>query len=86
MQSIEIPSIPAECAATSIGTANNLLLTMFKLLIYAQCKVSPPDMWPQDRGEVALKEGMSFNRFITAKTCKFVLRLWMKMYFKHAFT
>lgn len=58
MESLVMPSIPAECAATSIGSANNLLLTMFKLMIYAQCQVSPPDMWPQDRGEVALKEGM----------------------------
>lgn len=58
MQPIEIPSIPAECAATSTGSANNLLLTMFKLLIYAQCNISPPHMWPQDRGEVALKDGM----------------------------
>lgn len=57
MQSINIPSIPAECAATSIGSANELLLTLFKLLIHAQCQVSPPEMWPQDRGEVALTEG-----------------------------
>lgn len=58
MGSIEIPTIPAECAATSIGSANELLLTMFKLLIYAQCQISPPEMWPQDRGELALTEGM----------------------------
>ena len=61
MQSINIPSIPAECAATSIGSVNELLLTLFRLLIYAQCKISPPDMWPEDKGEVALKEGMWFN-------------------------
>lgn len=74
MQSINVPSIPAECAATSVGTVNELLLAMFKLLIYAQCKVSPPSMWPEDRGEMALKEGMQicfdFNTasfFITIK-------------------
>lgn len=60
MESLHIPSIPTECAATSIGATNDLLLTMFKLLIYAQCSISPPEMWPPDRGEVALKEGMRF--------------------------
>lgn len=61
MQSLAMPTIPAECAATSIGATNDLLVSMFKLLIYAQCSVSPPEMWPQDRGELALKEGMRFK-------------------------
>lgn len=61
MESFNIPSIPAECAATSIGATTDLILTLFKLLMYAQCGVSPPEMWPPDRGEVALKEGMRFT-------------------------
>lgn len=68
MQSINVPSIPAECAATSIGTANELLLTMFKLLIYAQCNISPPDMWPQDRGELALKEGINVYSMLKSES------------------
>lgn len=63
MESIRMPSIPGECAATSLGTANELLLTMFKLLIYAQCKISPPEMWPRDYGEVALEKGRTLIFF-----------------------
>lgn len=74
MYSLDIPPIPAECAATSVGSANELLITLFKILIYAQCQVSKPEMWPQDRGEVALTEGMRSNLFNIQKIYFEILR------------
>lgn len=50
--------IPSQCAATSIGTANQLFFTLLQTLSIAQCNISPANIWPRDFGKKALKAGI----------------------------
>lgn len=63
---------PSQCAATSIGTANQLFMTVIQTFLTAQCGFSLSDMWPKDYGEIALKNGnntyYSFLEFIGYET------------------
>jgi hypothetical protein len=56
--------IPGACAATSIGSANNLFGLLFQTLLTAHCAISPPEKWPKDYGPSALKDGLTDYDFI----------------------
>lgn len=56
--------IPPQCAAQSVGTANQLFVTLLQTLLTAQCSISNPKKWPRDYGKVALKEGLDEFDFI----------------------
>ncbi|XP_055309378.1 glucose dehydrogenase [FAD, quinone]-like [Sitodiplosis mosellana] len=40
-----------QCAAQSVGAANQLFGLLIQTLLAAQCSISPPDFWPEDYGE-----------------------------------
>lgn len=48
---------PQQCAAQSVGTANQLFSSLVQTLLAVHCSISPPKMWPMDYGEIALKRG-----------------------------
>lgn len=50
--------IQSQCAATSIGTANQLFFTLLQTLSIAKCNISPAKIWPRDFGKMALKAGI----------------------------
>lgn len=50
-------NLSPECAAHSVGPANQLFGLLIQTLLAAQCNISPPDMWPTDYGETILQTG-----------------------------
>lgn len=38
------------CAAQSVGTGNQLFVSLVNTILAAQCAISPPGMWPRDYG------------------------------------
>lgn len=46
-----------ECAAQSIGPANQLFGLLVQTILAAQCAISPKDMWPKDYGPTAVEQG-----------------------------
>lgn len=55
-------NISAECAAQSIGPANQLFASLVQTILAAQCAISPPELWPEDYGPDALKSGGLFKK------------------------
>lgn len=51
--------IPQQCAAASVGTANDLFGILFQTLLAAHCALSSADRWPKDYGPTALEKGKS---------------------------
>lgn len=51
------PILSQQCAAQSVGTANHLFATLIRTLLAAQCSISPPEMWPDDYGRIAVEQG-----------------------------
>lgn len=49
--------ISPQCAAQSIGAANNLFVNVIQALLAAQCSISPPDLWPKNYGPTAVEQG-----------------------------
>lgn len=49
-----------ECAATSVGPANQLFGLLIQTILAAQCAISPKEMWPKDYGPTALEKGIPF--------------------------
>lgn len=50
-------ALTAQCAAHSIGPANQLLTLLLQTIVSAQCAISPPEKWPADYGLTALEKG-----------------------------
>ncbi|XP_055307901.1 glucose dehydrogenase [FAD, quinone]-like [Sitodiplosis mosellana] len=44
------------CAAESVGTTNQLFVSLVNTILAAQCAISPPGMWPEDYGKIAIKK------------------------------
>lgn len=44
------PGLAAASASPSLGPASQLFLGLIQSIIASQAKVSPPQMWPKDRG------------------------------------
>ncbi|XP_055296036.1 glucose dehydrogenase [FAD, quinone]-like [Sitodiplosis mosellana] len=53
-----------QCTSQSIGLANQLITTLVQTLLVAHCAISPRELWPDDHGEVALKNGLIEYDFI----------------------
>lgn len=52
------------CAAQSVGTANQLFVSLIQTLLVAQCTLSPPSKWPRDYGRIASKRDAEEYDFI----------------------
>lgn len=52
-----------ECAAQSVGPANQLFGLLIQTILAAQCAISPKDMWPKDYGPTAIEQGMLFLQY-----------------------
>lgn len=52
---------PTQCAARSVGAADQLFSKLIQTLIAVQCSVSPRGMWPEDYGPIATKQGTFFR-------------------------
>lgn len=50
-----------ECAAQSVGPANQLFGLLIQTILAAQCAISPKDMWPKDYGPTAIEQGTIFS-------------------------
>lgn len=44
-------SFATQCAAQSIGPANQLFGLLIQTILAAQCAISPPTLWPEDYGD-----------------------------------
>lgn len=49
--------IPQQCAARSVGTANQLFSNLIQTLIAVQCGLSPPELWPQNYAQTTSFKG-----------------------------
>lgn len=58
------PFISPRCASQSVGTANQLFVSLIQTLLAAQCSISPPSMWPRDYGRIARKRAPEEYDFI----------------------
>lgn len=54
-----VPSqfVSPQCAAQSLGPANELFGALIQTILAVQCAVSPPELWPKDMGPHALIHG-----------------------------
>lgn len=59
-------NVAPECAAQSVGPANQLFGLLIQTLLVAQCNISPSNKWPEDYGEELLKTGYSTKRRVRA--------------------
>lgn len=55
-----------ECAAQSVGPANQLFGLLVQTILAAQCAISPKDMWPKDYGPTAVQQGIKITRNFSA--------------------
>lgn len=46
-----------QCAAQSVGPANQLFIQLMQTLVVAHCSISNPDIWPKDYGPIAEEHG-----------------------------
>lgn len=51
---------PSHCAAQSVGAANQLFASLIQTILATQCSISPPEMWPNDYGPIAIEHGKIF--------------------------
>lgn len=50
--------VSEQCAAQSLGPANELFGALVQTILAVQCAVSPSHMWPKDFGPTARQEGI----------------------------
>lgn len=58
---METNFLTPECAAQSLGPANQLFSLLVQTILAAQCAISPASMWPEDYGENLLSKGCCHN-------------------------
>lgn len=46
-----------QCANQSAGLVNQFYGLLINTLLLSQCSISPENMWPNDYGQVAIKQG-----------------------------
>lgn len=52
-----------QCAAQSVGPANQLFGLLIQTILASQCAISPPNFWPEDYGEKFCTEGLFCEHF-----------------------
>lgn len=48
------------CNVQSVGSGAQSFMSLIQTILAAQCAISPPEMWPEDYGEIVLKKGDFF--------------------------
>lgn len=51
----------SQCAAKSIGFANNVFGLMLQTFVASQCSLAPSDKWPKDYADVAMNGGIEIR-------------------------
>lgn len=49
--------VSEQCAAQSLGPANELFGALVQTILAVQCAISPPELWPKDFGPDAMQHG-----------------------------
>lgn len=49
--------VPSQCAAQSLGPANELFGALVQTILTVQCAISAPELWPKDFGPTAMQNG-----------------------------
>lgn len=52
--------VSPQCAAQSLGPANELFGALIQTILTVQCAISPPELWPKDYGPTAIEYGLFF--------------------------
>ncbi|XP_055678789.1 glucose dehydrogenase [FAD, quinone]-like [Lutzomyia longipalpis] len=52
------------CASLSTGAANQFLELLVNYMSLSMCSLSPPEMWPADYGDIAIRKGFGNYDFI----------------------
>lgn len=50
--------VSEQCAAQSLGPANELFGALVQTILAVQCAISPSQMWPADFGPSFIQNGM----------------------------
>lgn len=50
--------VSPQCAAQSLGPANELFGALIQTILTVQCAISSPDKWPKDYGPAAIEGGI----------------------------
>lgn len=53
-----------DCAAQSVGLANQLFSLLLQTMLAAQCAISPEDAWAEDYESTALEQGGWEEEFV----------------------
>lgn len=51
------PFVSNQCAAQSLGPANELFGALVQTILAVQCAISAPEIWPKDFGPSAIQHG-----------------------------
>lgn len=72
--------LTTECAAQSLGPANQLFGLLVQTILAAQCAISPKDLWPKDYGPTAVEQG-EIRREISKiwRKCRHILAICVQM-------
>lgn len=46
-----------QCAARSVGPANQAFMQLIQTILAAHCSLPQPGLWPDDHGPIAAKSG-----------------------------
>lgn len=49
--------VSSQCAAQSLGPANELFGALVQTILTVQCAISAPELWPKDYGPSAMQHG-----------------------------
>ncbi|GAB0095741.1 hypothetical protein DMENIID0001_111590 [Sergentomyia squamirostris] len=61
---MECNSSPCVTQLTGPGSVNQYMGLLINSLLLSQCSISPPEMWPEDYGDIAIQEGFPEYDFI----------------------
>lgn len=66
--------VSSQCAAQSLGPANELFGALVQTILTVQCAISAPELWPKDYGPTATQNGETSN------SMSFIVKSHMKCY------
>lgn len=55
--------VSSQCAAQSLGPANELFGALVQTILAVHCAISAPELWPKDFGPTAMQNGETLILF-----------------------